>query len=174
MARDTGIRTRHSRSCKTRDGGACNCSPSYEAFVFSKRDGKKIRRSFPGVAAARGWRIDAAPGGGGVARGRGPRRVPQRAEQPYEPAVLRNYELAPRLRVLAELGDRNLADIDFAEVGARLRERHRIGVSVSLDSRTNSTGTVGSRADCGRLQPAGLRKRFIPRGRGSLRFPSPA
>jgi hypothetical protein len=61
MASTTGIRTRHSRTCKTRDGGSCNCEPTYEAFVYSKRDGKKIRRSFSGKgahAAAKGWRTD--------------------------------------------------------------------------------------------------------------------
>ncbi|HEY8626709.1 MAG TPA: hypothetical protein VIL56_00245, partial [Gaiellaceae bacterium] len=59
MAGTTGIRTRHSRGCKTRQGGRCNCSPTFEAFVYSKRDGKKIRRSFPTHAAAVGWRTDA-------------------------------------------------------------------------------------------------------------------
>ena len=53
MARRTGIRTRHSRSCTTRTAARCNCEPTYEAWVYSKRDGKKIRRSFPTQAAAR-------------------------------------------------------------------------------------------------------------------------
>ena len=38
---------------------SCNCAPTYEAWVYSKRDGKKIRRSFPTLAAAKGWRTDA-------------------------------------------------------------------------------------------------------------------
>ncbi len=59
MARTTGIRTRHGRRCRTREGGQCNCSPTYEAWVYSKRDRKKIRRSFPTYAAALGWRTDA-------------------------------------------------------------------------------------------------------------------
>jgi hypothetical protein len=59
-ANTPGIRTRHSRTCRTRDGGTCNCKPAFEAWVYSKRDGKKIRKSFPTLAAARGWRIDAA------------------------------------------------------------------------------------------------------------------
>src|SRR5205809_7789664 len=57
-----GIRVRHSRTCKTTAGGSCNCDPSIEAWVFSKRDGKKIRKTFAGhgaLAAAKGWRIDA-------------------------------------------------------------------------------------------------------------------
>ena len=43
-----GIRARHSRSCNTVHGGKCNCVPSYEAFVYAKRDGQKIRRTFSG------------------------------------------------------------------------------------------------------------------------------
>ncbi len=45
-----GIRTRHSRSCRSREGGRCNCKPSYEAWVYSKRDDKKIRKTFKSLA----------------------------------------------------------------------------------------------------------------------------
>ena len=41
-----GIRKRHSKGCSARDGGRCNCKAGYEAWVFSKRDGKKIRKTF--------------------------------------------------------------------------------------------------------------------------------
>jgi hypothetical protein len=54
-----GIRTRHGRSCRSRDGGRCNCSPSYEAWVYSKRDDKKIRKTFKSQAEAKAWRADA-------------------------------------------------------------------------------------------------------------------
>ena len=57
----TGIRQRHGRKCK---GGRCRCP--WEAFVYSKRDGKKIYKSFPDQAAAAAWRTDAD--------GRGPAR----------------------------------------------------------------------------------------------------
>jgi integrase len=60
MARQTGIRARHARACRSLDGGRCNCTPTYEAAVYSKRDGKKIRQSFPTETAARQWRADAA------------------------------------------------------------------------------------------------------------------
>ena len=49
-------------------------------------------------------------------------RILNKREQPYKPAVLRNYELALRLRVLPELGDRKLADIDLADL-LELKER---------------------------------------------------
>lgn len=136
MASTTGIRTRHSRTCKSRDGGGCNCEPTYEAFVYSKRDGRKIRRSFSGkgaFAAAKGWRTDAQKQVKDK-RLRAPSAVTLRQEvdewlagaragsilnkrnQPYKPAVIRNYELSLRLRVLPVLGERRLSSIDFADL----------------------------------------------------------
>jgi integrase len=114
-------------------GGGCNCHPTYEAWVYSKRDGKKIRQSFPTQAAARSWRTDAqkavkdkrlrAPTSrtlrqevddwlAGVRDG----RILNKREQTYKPSVLRSYELSLRLRVLPALGDRKLADIDLADL----------------------------------------------------------
>ena len=63
MAKTPGITARHSRTCASRKTGAqrCNCSPSYEAWVYSKRDGKKIRQTFSGkgaLSAAKNWRAD--------------------------------------------------------------------------------------------------------------------
>src|SRR6266508_1722176 len=54
-----GILKRHSRKCASRQGARCNCDPTFEAWVWSKRDQKKIRQSFPTEAAAKGWRSDA-------------------------------------------------------------------------------------------------------------------
>src|SRR4051812_19477443 len=54
-----GIRTRHLRRCAANAGSTCTCTPSYEASVYSAADEKKIRRSFPTLAAARAWRRDA-------------------------------------------------------------------------------------------------------------------
>lgn len=55
----TGIRRRHSKDCPARGGGRCRCNAGYEASVFSKRAGKKIRRTFAREAAAKSWRADA-------------------------------------------------------------------------------------------------------------------
>src|SRR5438552_3924219 len=56
-----GIRVRHARSCPAASSadGRCNCCPSYEAFVYSARDGKKLRKTFSTLAAARTCRADA-------------------------------------------------------------------------------------------------------------------
>lgn len=80
QAKRTGIRERHSRSCPV-PTGKCNCTPSYEAWVFDRRApvtdkngkqlhddagkpifGAKIRKSFAGkgaLSAAKAWRADA-------------------------------------------------------------------------------------------------------------------
>lgn len=56
-----GIVVRHSRRCRSREGGTCNCEPTYEPWVYSARDKKKIRprQQFQTLAAARSWRTDA-------------------------------------------------------------------------------------------------------------------
>jgi hypothetical protein len=57
-----GIRKLHSAGCPARGGGRCGCRAGYEASVFSARDGKKIRKTFPTLAAAKAWRVDALAG----------------------------------------------------------------------------------------------------------------
>jgi integrase len=139
MARTTGIRTRHSRTCRTREGGTCNCDPSYEAWVYSKRDAKKLRKTFPTAAAARGWRTDAAK----AVKDRQLRATSSRTlraevedflagardgsilsrrERPYKPAVVREYERALRLRVLPTLGNYKLSEVELADL-IDLKER---------------------------------------------------
>jgi integrase len=130
----TGIRVRHSRSCATGSGGErCNCAPTYEAAVFSARDGKKIRKSFPTLAAARGWRHEAAT----AVRKRTLRAsvsttLPEAAEawlegaraglirnrsgDPYKGGVVRSYELVLRSRVLPHFRAAKLAAIDRNDV----------------------------------------------------------
>jgi hypothetical protein len=54
----TGIRKRHSAGCRSDDGDRCNCKAGWEASVFDKREGRKIRRSFATKAEAIDWRAD--------------------------------------------------------------------------------------------------------------------
>ncbi len=123
-----GIRKRHSRGCSVRKGGRCNCNAGYEAWVFSKRDGKKIRRTFSREAEAKTWRADAL---GALARGglrarkpitleqawkawhEGARRgaVTNRSGDPYKRSALRSYESGMRLRVLPRFAGVRLADL---------------------------------------------------------------
>lgn len=119
-----GIRQRQGRGCKVQGRCKCPC----EASVYSKRDGKKIRKTFPTLSAATAWRDDArsavrrnrlrAPAPitvneaatawlegarGGVIR--------TRSGDPYKPSAIRGYEAGPRLRLLPELGRVKLGEV---------------------------------------------------------------
>jgi len=60
MARKlTGIRPRHARSSAAPGEGKCSCRPTWEASVFSRREGKKIHKTFPTLDAAKAWQADA-------------------------------------------------------------------------------------------------------------------
>jgi integrase len=129
-----GIRVRHSRTCATRAAG-CRCEKSYEAFVYLKGEGRKVRKTFPTLAAAKAWRADAT-----VAANRGKLRAPSsetvreaweawlararaghepnRSGNPYKPAALRGYERSMRLRVLPAFGHVKLSAVPRADVQA--------------------------------------------------------
>jgi integrase len=131
-----GVLYRHSRECQDPDRCGNRCNPSaepWQAWVYSKRDKKKIRRRFATHAAAKGWRTDAlkavkdkklrAPTTRTLQEevddwldGAQEGRILNKRNQRYKPAVLRNYEIALRLRVLPELGSRKLADIDLSDL----------------------------------------------------------
>jgi len=133
MASAQGIRTRHSRTCASRTGTRCNCKPTYEAWVYSKRDRKKIRKSFPILSAAKGWRVDAlkevkdkrlrAPSSKTLRQeadewlaGAREGRIPNRQGRRFKPSALRIYKLSLEKRVLPEFGEKRLGDIDQADL----------------------------------------------------------
>jgi integrase len=123
-----GIVKRHSKDCPAKRGGRCRCNAGYEASVFSRRDHKKIRKTFKREAEAKSWRADAlsALSRGGL-RAPKPTTVRQaweawyegaragtvtnRSGDPYKPSALRSYERGMRLRVLPEFGATRLADL---------------------------------------------------------------
>src|SRR5215211_4795838 len=131
----TGITKRHSRTCRSRSDGACNCQPSYEAWIYSKREGKKIRKSFARKSAAKSWRANAKS-----ALDKGGLRAPtpttlheawdawyagaladairNASGDTYKPSALRGYERHMRLRVLPAIGAMRLSDICRRDVQA--------------------------------------------------------
>jgi integrase len=133
MAQHVGILLRHRKACARHSGGRCNCRPSYQASVWSPRDGRRIKKSFPTLAAAKAWRAEAQ-----TAIRRGTMRAPSqltlrdaaqawlvgaregsirnRSGDRYKPSVLRSYEIALRLRLLPELGARRVSEIRRADV----------------------------------------------------------
>jgi integrase len=128
-----GIEVRHSRNCRWKRERNCPCNPGYRAVVFSKRDRKRITKTFDSIAAAKSWRQDA-----GVALRQGRMRAPatttlreateawlegarqgsirNRSGDVYKPAAIRSYERALRLRVLDELGAKRLSDINRGDL----------------------------------------------------------
>jgi integrase len=143
MAKTPGITARHSRVCASRKTGArCNCEPSYEAWVWSKRDGKKIRRTFSGrgaLAEAKTWRSDASrevrlkrlrtpttktlrEAVDEFLEGARKGEIRNKRKQTFKPATIRQYESALQLRVLPELGESRLSDIESRDLLA-LKER---------------------------------------------------
>jgi hypothetical protein len=94
-----GIQLRHSRSCAARAGRACSCTPSYQAQVWSPRDHKPIRRTFPSLAAAKAWRQESQ-----VALRRGTLRAP--SPTTLNEAALEWLEAAQAGVVRTRSGDR--------------------------------------------------------------------
>jgi integrase len=133
-----GIQVRHSKLCPTRTGGACKCKPTYQANVWSAREGKRIFKTFPALAAAKAWRADTqvALRRGTVRAGSSPTlraaaeawldgvhggAIRNRSGHRYKPSAIRGYEAALVSRVLPALGSERLANIrridlqDFAD-----------------------------------------------------------
>ncbi len=133
-----GIRKRHSKGCRARGGGRCNCKAGWEAWVFSKRDGKKVRKTFRHRAEAKSWRGEALAA---LSRGRpasalSERRplydvmvefvagmktgeVRPRGRTRYKPNTVRSYERAVRLRLCdSELGALRPAEVRRSDIQA--------------------------------------------------------
>jgi integrase len=139
----TGIRPRHSRACPSRHGRRCRCRPTWEAWVWSRRDGRKISKTFPTRDAAKAWRADAT---GAVRKGamRAPAtvtlreaadewlrgaeegRILTRSGDPYKPSAIRSYRGALDLYILDDLGGAKLSAVtlrDVQDLADRLRAR---------------------------------------------------
>src|SRR5215211_5074242 len=128
-----GIEVRHRKGCRAGDGKRCNCDPTYRASVWSDRDRKLIRKTFPRPAEAKNWRDDAKVAlRHGTLRVATPQTVRQAADawldgardgtirtrsgDPYNPSAVRSYERALRLRVLPRFGDVRLSDLRLVDV----------------------------------------------------------
>ena len=138
----TGIRERHSRTCRSRDGGKCDCTPTVEASIYDARQSRelgrivKVRRTFTGrgaLSAAKGWRRDASAQ---VERGevkferkvrledavtewlekceRG--EVRSRRRTPYSASTLRDYRSDLARFVMPTLGHRAVTDVTRADI----------------------------------------------------------
>ncbi len=128
-----GVRPRHSQRCPSRHGGVCGCSPPWEAWVYSRRDRAKVRKTFPEHWEAKAWRHEqlelasvgllripsrhtladvaslwVAMAQAGKIRNRSGRR--------YKPSSLRTIEGDLRLRLVPSLGSRALVEITRSDL----------------------------------------------------------
>ena len=147
----TGIRARHSRACTAPTGGRCTCRPSYEAFVFSKRDRRKVRKSFPTLAAAKAWRADAT---------RRAQSRPAPGTDPYHGArVRRGVARRSRGRVDPQPQRASLQALGPARLPARPRQagaaraRTPAGLRSAQDRRAGLRGPAAPRRPRGEHHP---------------------
>ncbi|HEY8844979.1 MAG TPA: tyrosine-type recombinase/integrase [Gaiellaceae bacterium] len=127
-----GIETRHSRGCASRQDERCNCEPSYQAHVWSKKDNRRIRKTFPTLAAARSWRTDAkkelkdgtmrAPTAETLRafadvwlEGAEAGTILSRRRTPYAPATLRGYRRDFEVYIYPDFGALKLSDFSRFE-----------------------------------------------------------
>src|SRR5690242_8996826 len=120
-----GVVVRHQRRCPAQLGGPsmCVCRPGFQAQVWSARDRKTIRKTFPSMTEALTWREQAK-----VSLHTGQLRAPSsttlaeaaeewveravagvvrtRSGDPYKPAAIRAYRHALDCRILPT-SDRN-------------------------------------------------------------------
>ena len=143
-----GVRVRHSRSCASRAGGRCDCSPTFEAAAYAKRDGKKVRKTFTSLGEARRWRtamLKLADDGGlrkpaattfrdaatlwlDQARAGA---IRTKSGDVYKPSALRGYEQALRLRLLPPLRAHRLSDVARADLQRLVSVWQEAGLSPS-------------------------------------------
>jgi integrase len=133
-----GMRPRHSQRCASkRTGRECDCSPPWEAWVWSSFDKKKIRKTLPTKREAIKWRRRAL-GLAEAGRLRAPVRITlsetafswlemarageilTRSGRKYKPATLRTIEQDFRLRLIPELGTHFISDIERSDLQSRV------------------------------------------------------
>jgi integrase len=134
----SGIRLRHGRLCPSRSGGTCRCRPTYQANVWSAREGKRLFKTFASLAEAKAWRSEAQvalrngtmragasatlrEGAEAWLEGAKSGAIRNRSGHTYKPSAVRGYEAALVMRVLPGLGGLRLSEVrrvdlqDFAD-----------------------------------------------------------
>src|ERR671919_906355 len=149
VAQRTGIEVRHKKACASRNGGGCNCQPTYQASVWSARESKRIRKTFPTLAEARAWRSETQTGvrrgtlrarahttvadaANELVAGMKSGRVRTRSGDVYKPSAIRSYEAALRDHVVPRIGRTRLGDVQRRDV-------QRIADDLLAESRDPST-----------------------------------
>lgn len=186
-----GIDERHARSCVSRTGGRCSCTPAYQAHVWDGRSKKRIRKTFHTLTEAKAWRQDAAGAlRKGLLRASDGRTVRQVADQwivdarsglirnrsgdVYKPSAVRAYEASLRLRVYPKLEHRKFSQVQRSDVQDLVDELHKNGLNAStvlcsilplkaMYRRAAARGEVAVNPTTGLIMPAvrGKRDRIV-------------
>ena len=123
-----GVRSRHSSWCPSHRGDTCGCAPRWEAWVYSRRDRAKVRKSFAEYWEAKAWRheqLELASNDLLFAPSRrtlselGTRwvalaqegKIRNRSGRPYKPSALRTIEQDLRRHLVPFLGDKPMTTI---------------------------------------------------------------
>src|SRR4051812_7389168 len=137
-----GITARHRRGCANvgQSEWRCGCPPRYQVQVWSRRDQRRLSRTFPKLAAARAWKRDAeqALSAGELVAGTNGHTVRQagdalveamrsgvvrtRSGRVYKPSAIRTFESNLQLHIYPSLGAHRLQDLRRGDV-QRLADR---------------------------------------------------
>jgi integrase len=120
-----GIVERHSRSCASRTGSACNCSPSYMAWAF---DPKAVTHQRT-CASRAGAGCDCTPAAGGkiykTFSGKGAKSAAKQWRSDAVPAIRRHELRAPTRVTLREAWDSWIAAVERGEVLSRFKRPYK-------------------------------------------------
>ncbi len=137
-----GISARHRRGCPRagQSDWKCRCPPRYQVQVWSRRDQRRLSRTFPRLAAAKAWKRDAeqALAAGEMVAGTSGQTIRQAGEamiaamrsgvvrtrsgRTYKPSAIRTFESNLALHVYPALGPYRLQDVRRGDV-QRLADR---------------------------------------------------
>ena len=130
-----GITARHRRGCGNAglSDWKCGCPARYQVQVWSRRDRRRLSRTFPKLAAAKGWKRDAehaieagelVTASGQTVRQAGEAMIDAmrsgvtrtRSGRTYKPSAIRTFESNLELHIYPGLGPYRLHDVRRGDV----------------------------------------------------------
>lgn len=132
---DRGVYVDHAAGCTgTKEAKTCKCDAPYLAKFFDKRTKKRLSKTFPTLAAARGWRADLTSAAGKGVPIAAPSRLTvgdaldsfmegvesgamlNRSGKVYKPSTMRSYRRAVTRYLQPEIGSIRLTELRRADV----------------------------------------------------------
>lgn len=144
----TGIYERHARSCPAEQNpqAKCNCTPTYQAKVYSKRDRRRITKTFRTKTEARQWQAEAKTEvRKGIRRAPGNKTIRDALEElvagmkdgsvlttgryPFKPGSYYGYELHVQNTWIPRIGNRKVSAITRPELQRIVDDLSREGLA---------------------------------------------